>query len=313
MAHRPVILGIVGESAAGKTTLAAGIATILGAEQVATLDLDDYHRYNRAQRRALGLTALHPDCNNIDLMEQHLHSLADGESIHKPVYDHSSGDFAAPVQVTPRQFLIVEGMLGFATPRLRECFAIKVFLDPPEELRRQWKISRDCAWRGYTVEQVNRKFERRASDSAEFIRPQRSWADMVVRFHAPQTPADQEQLNVQLTLRPTLPHPDLSDLLAQHDSDDGSPVLRQRVGRDEGRLTEFLEIDGRITSQQAAAIAALIWSRLPGLTPLPPDQIGTFLEGRTLRHSYSLALTQLLIAYHLVSAQMENAPARGAT
>ncbi len=61
---RPIILGIVGDSAAGKTTLSRGIAQILGNAEVSVLCTDDYHRYNRQQRRALGITPLNPFSNH---------------------------------------------------------------------------------------------------------------------------------------------------------------------------------------------------------------------------------------------------------
>ncbi len=51
MTARPIILGIVGDSAAGKTTLSQGIVQILGADRVSVLCTDDYHRYNRLQRK----------------------------------------------------------------------------------------------------------------------------------------------------------------------------------------------------------------------------------------------------------------------
>jgi phosphoribulokinase len=63
MNHRPIVLGIVGDSGAGKTTLTRGIAQILGQENITVIGTDDYHRYDRAQRAELGITALHPDCN----------------------------------------------------------------------------------------------------------------------------------------------------------------------------------------------------------------------------------------------------------
>jgi phosphoribulokinase len=140
---------------------------------------------------------------------------------------------------------------------------------------------------------------KRERDSAEFIRPQRKWADMVVQFYAPETSSDSEHLNVQLTLRSTLPHPDLNDVIAGA-GNSGEPAMRLRVGRDEGRLTEFLDIDGRLTTSQAIAIEDAIWSHLPDLQHLRPDQIGTFVEGQDHRQSHPLGLTQLLIAYHLL-------------
>lgn len=70
MSHRPIILGIVGDGAAGKTTLTRGIAQILGEENVTVIGTDDYHRYDRHQRAELGITALHPDRNYLDIMQQ---------------------------------------------------------------------------------------------------------------------------------------------------------------------------------------------------------------------------------------------------
>ena len=63
---RPVILGVVGDSAAGKTTISRGLVRVLGEENVAHICTDDYHRYDRAQRAELGITPLHPDCNHVD-------------------------------------------------------------------------------------------------------------------------------------------------------------------------------------------------------------------------------------------------------
>ena len=58
----PIVLGIVGDSASGKTTLSAGVAQILGAEHCTVICTDDYHRYSRAERAAAGLDGLdqHP-------------------------------------------------------------------------------------------------------------------------------------------------------------------------------------------------------------------------------------------------------------
>ena len=90
-ARRPVMLAIAGDSAAGKTTLTRGIAETLGADRATALCVDDYHRYDRAERKDVPFTVLHPDCNYIDVMEQHLQLLALGRPILKPVYDHSTG------------------------------------------------------------------------------------------------------------------------------------------------------------------------------------------------------------------------------
>ena len=179
---RPVILGVVGDSGAGKTTITRGLVNILGENQVTAIATDDYHRYDRKQRADMGVTPLHPDCNYLDILSQHLALVRDGEPILKPVYQHKDGSFGPPVYVSPKPFTIVEGLLGYHDDNMRDCYDVRVYLAPPEELRRKWKVQRDCSKRGYTTDQVLAELDRREQDSAQFIRPQERHADMVVSF-----------------------------------------------------------------------------------------------------------------------------------
>src|ERR1700758_831744 len=96
---RPVMLGIVGDSGSGKTTITRGLVRVLGEDQVTHFCTDDYHRYDRVQRAERGITPLHPDCNYLDILAQHLQLLRRGEPILKPVYVHRDGTFGPPVYV----------------------------------------------------------------------------------------------------------------------------------------------------------------------------------------------------------------------
>jgi phosphoribulokinase len=217
MNDRPIILGIVGDSAAGKTTLTKGIAQILGEENVTTICTDDYHRYDRTQRKEMGISALHPDCNYLDIIEQHLGLLKEGQSILKPIYNHSTGAFDPPEYIKPSKYVIVEGLLGYSTRKMLSSYDVKVYLAPPESLRANWKIKRDTRKRGYTEEQVSEQLRQREPDSEAFIRPQRKWADVIVTFYPPDRESHENDLllNVNLILRPTIPHPDLSRILSE--------------------------------------------------------------------------------------------------
>jgi phosphoribulokinase len=306
-AHAPVLLGVVGDSAAGKTTITTGIARILGADSVTVICSDDYHRYNRRQRAALDLTALHPDCNYVDILEQHLRCIAAGEPILKPVYNHATGDFEPPEYVTPKRFVIVEGLLGFHTAALRDAFQVKVFLDPTERLRREWKLGRDCARRGYAPDAVLAELERREPDSANFIRPQKRWADLVVRFHPPARPHAVEQLDAEITLRSTLRHPNMAAIAARvgERAGEGDHSLRVTDVREGARTAQVVHVDGRLTADRAALVEGALWTEHPDLQQLLPEQIGQFVDGDEQRRSHPLALVQMLIAYHLLLGRIE--------
>jgi phosphoribulokinase len=300
-ARRPIIIGIVGDSAAGKTTISRGLEQILGEDRVTHVCTDDYHMYDRRERSKLGITALHPDCNYLDILELHLERLHYGQPILKPVYDHATGTLVRPEYVLAKEFVIVEGLLGFLTEPMRAFYDVKVYLDPPEDLRKVWKIKRDTSKRGYSAEDVLREWEKRRDDSSAFIRPQRAHADMAVSFYPPEGAKLEEagpNLNVRLVLRPTIPHPDLTYLL-ENDGED-SPGVKLVLGRDAGRPVDFLEIEGTVSEEHAHKLEDAIWAHLPDLRPVGHDVVGSYQDRMEVRHSHPLALTQLLLIYHLL-------------
>ena len=106
---RPIILGVVGDSAAGKTTLTRGLVRVLGEENVTHVCTDDYHCYDRKERAERNITPLHPECNYMDIMCQHLGHLQAGDRFLKPVYQHTDGTFGPLTLVEPSRFAVVEG------------------------------------------------------------------------------------------------------------------------------------------------------------------------------------------------------------
>ena len=296
-AGRPIMLAIAGDSAAGKTTLARGLIGALGRERSTSICVDDYHRFDRQERKGQPVSVLHPDSNYVEIMEQHLQLLAVGEPILKPVYDHSTGLLARPVLVQPREFVIVEGLLPLHTKLSRACFDVTVYLNPPEEIRRDWKIGRDTSERGYTADQVLAELDRREPDSAAFIRPQRPHADIVVRFSPiperddpPGTP-----FSAELLLRPTIGHPDLTGVLSEGDQH----AIHLKLARDEtGRPVDALHVHGHASAEDSIVVEKAIWAEL-GIRDAPPDSLG-LLPGS--QRSEPLAITQLLLLYHLLEA-----------
>ncbi|SPT49658.1 phosphoribulokinase [Actinomadura madurae] len=307
--RRPVMLAIAGDSAAGKTTLTRGLVRCLGADRMTAVCVDDYHRYDRAERAGKPFTALHPDCNHIDVMEQHLQLLSMGEPILKPVYDHATGKLVRPELVEPRDFVIVEGLLPLHTRLARACFDITVYLDPPEPLRHSWKVRRDCEKRGYSPEQVMAELARREPESAAYIRPQRRHADIVVRFapvagrlDPPGTP-----LSAELLLRPTIDHPELADVLDGGAGDTGT-AMHLRLHRDtDGRPVDALHVHGYVSPEESQVVKKAIWERLgprAGAGLPDPGALGRLGDSGT---SDPLAITQLLLLYHLLDADHRQA------
>ncbi len=301
--ERPIILGIVGDSAAGKTTLADGVAEILGKDRVVTICTDDYHKYSRAQRAENGTSALDPECNYLDIVEKDLNSLRNGKSIIKPIYSHNDGSFQPAKYIEPKPYVVVEGLLGYSTRAMRDNYDVKIYLDPEEELRVSWKVIRDTTKRGYTEEQVLASLEKRKGDSPAFIQPQRTFADMVIQFYRPEGKEDEvgPGLNVRHTLRPTLPHPDLTSLL-----DVGASTgISLDLARDkDGKPVDILDIRGSIETHRASSLEELLWGLIPEAQHLRENKRSIDELERINIISHPLILTQLLVAYHMVKASL---------
>jgi phosphoribulokinase len=299
-AGRPIMLCLVGDSGAGKSTLSNGCVELLGPERVTDICLDDYHKYDRVGRAEHKITALHPDCNHLELMAQHTKLLRSGETIFKPVYDHSDGTFGRPEFVVPKPIVLIHGLHALYTPELRRLWDVSVFLDPDPELRIAWKIKRDMSKRGYTRDAVLKQLEERRHDSEAYVMPQRERADMVISFFPPEdyaTKQDNTRLNVRITLRHPIPVPDLEEAFTAPEGRNGRSYLTLERGA-EG--TDVLVINGCISDAASRAIEDRMWDHMAAARHLRSDRVGVFQDGEVTRRSNPLAVTQLVLTYYLV-------------
>ncbi len=300
---RPVLLGLAGDSASGKSTLSRGIEYVLGVERVGRICTDDYHRYDRAARAELGVTPLAPDANRMDLMAEHLRSLAVGTAVTKPTYDHHLGSFGADEVVEPGEIVIVEGLLPLADRGTRDAIDVGVFIEPEEELRHRWKLERDVFERGYSPKEVVEELKRREADAAKYIRPQRGYADVILRFYRRDASTEpDERLSARVIVRPTLPYPALREVLGRFRARGVEPV-RWSTRTDRRGPMSVLDIDGDCPPDLGAELEDALWSSMRPDDRLQRDKIGVVrTPGRPPVRSEALALAQLLIVAHLVGA-----------
>jgi len=308
----PLIVAVCGDSGSGKTTLTDGMVRVFGQERITHICLDDYHSLDRAARMRMSITALHPAANNFALMTEHIRCLARGEAVIKPVYNHKTGTFAGPEEVHPADIIIVHGLHPLFTEELRSLAHVRIYLDPEPALLHQWKIMRDSTSRGYTVKQVREQITARQRDSFLYIQPQKQFADIIVRFSRGNLyyrTGDPAHLDVRLIEAKHAPKIDLTEVLEV--SQKGmKPALRFAEEDYEGIKCDVLEIDGDISHRKACELEDCIWAHMQDASHLRPgrlDLLGRFFIGTELRQSDPLALTQLIILYHVVSKSREMA------
>jgi uridine kinase len=180
----PFIVGIAGGSGSGKSTVARHVAQALRAESVAFIDMDAYYvnfaHLSLDERRRVNWD--HPDAFDWPLLIAHLERLAAGESIEKPVYDfvtHSRTD--STVHIPAARVIVVDGILLFNDPRIRDLCDVKIFVDADADLRLIRRIRRDTTKRGRPLDEIIEQYLTTVHPMhLEFVEPTKRYADVIV-------------------------------------------------------------------------------------------------------------------------------------
>lgn len=180
LSRRPFVVGIGGDSGAGKDTLANAVRDLFGAHSTTLLSGDDYHLWDRQKPMWQVMTHLNPAANDLVAFARDLIALADGNSILNRHYDHSTGRRQRPARIPSNDFVVASGLHAFYLPICRDCYDLTVYLDMSESLRRFYKVRRDTTVRGYSAETVIANIEKRDADATRFIRSQAVHADLVI-------------------------------------------------------------------------------------------------------------------------------------
>jgi uridine kinase len=182
--HEPLVIGIAGGSGSGKTTVAQTILQRVGPDRISFLQHDAYYKdlsgLPPTQRAEVNFD--HPNSLETELLARHIRQLRDGQPVEVPIYDfstHSRTNRTYTVQ--PRGVVLVEGILIFAEPILREMFDVKIFVDTDSDLRLIRRLQRDISERGRTTESVIKQYLSTVRPMhMEFVETSKRYADVII-------------------------------------------------------------------------------------------------------------------------------------
>ena len=179
-----MFIGICGGTGSGKTTIARRILEAVGAENVILVEQDSYYRnlsdMPLDERHHANFD--HPDAIDSEMLMNHLKSLKRGQSIEMPVYDfktHTRSNQTAHIE--PKPVVIIEGILIFSEPRVRDLLDVRVFVDTPDDIRFIRRLRRDIAVRGRTIESVIAQYFATVRPMHfEFVEQSKRHADIII-------------------------------------------------------------------------------------------------------------------------------------
>lgn len=184
MNRKPLIIGVAGGTASGKTTIANAIMERINHPQMVMIQHDAYYKdasdLPLAERAKINFD--HPDSLETDLMVRHLKELISGHSIEMPVYDFSTHSrLKKGIVKKPAKVIIVEGILIFCEQALRDLMDVKIFVDTDSDLRFIRRLKRDIQERQRSMESVIEQYLGTVRPMhVSFVEPSRKYADLII-------------------------------------------------------------------------------------------------------------------------------------
>lgn len=181
---RPIVFGVAGGTASGKTTVARAVLDAVGASQVAYLPHDAYYRDRSDlpfEERAR-LNYDHPDSLETKLLVRHIKDLLVGAPVAVPVYDfttHRRTDDT--ILVEPAPIILVDGILILSKRKLRDLMDIKVYVDTDADVRFIRRLQRDMHERGRSLDSVVHQYlDTVRPMHLKFVEPSKRYADVII-------------------------------------------------------------------------------------------------------------------------------------
>lgn len=183
MGGKSFVIGIAGDSGAGKSRLLDKIEHLFGTEKdILFIEGDGDHRWARGDENWEQYTALDPQANYLYRQAENIKKLKRGNHVHRSEYSHETGEFTEEKRVVAKKYIVLCGLHSLYLPMLRDELDLKIYMDTDTELRNYWKIQRDTAVRGYSKEAIVAQIEKRISDAEKYIYPQKQFADLVITY-----------------------------------------------------------------------------------------------------------------------------------
>jgi len=188
------IIGIVGASGSGKTTVAQELAELAG--NASLMSQDNYYIGLPDDVDSKDWNFDDPAVIDLEHLARDLAALKRGEIVEGPRYIFSTHK-RAPDTVTlkPAPLIIVEGLFLFLPEILRNVFDLKIFIDVPLEVCLERRVARDVVERGRTAGIIRQRWVEQVEPMyRKYVEPTRAFADLLLIPAGRGTPERRQQI-----------------------------------------------------------------------------------------------------------------------
>ncbi|NLP22677.1 MAG: uridine kinase [Erysipelotrichaceae bacterium] len=182
---KPIIIGIAGGSASGKSSIALKLyKQFEERKSVIIIRQDDYYKdqSHLSMEERVKTNYDHPFAFDTELLVKHLNSLSQGITIIKPIYDFTQHTRSKDTEIIePSDVIILEGLLVLEDELIRNKLDIKIFVDTDADVRFIRRLQRDVLERGRTMDSVIKQYLTTVKPMHEgFVEPSKKYADVII-------------------------------------------------------------------------------------------------------------------------------------
>ncbi|KAF3337198.1 Uridine kinase-like protein 3 [Carex littledalei] len=182
--REPFVIGVGGGASSGKTTVCNMIIEQLRDQRVVLVNQESFY-YGLSDEELTRVNEYnfdHPGAFDTEYLLTCMENLKHGKSVDMPNYDFKTyKNVLPPRKVNPSDVIILEGILVFHDPRVRDLMSMKIFVDTDADVRLARRIKRDTAEKDRDIKTVLDQYSKFVKPAFEdFILPTKKYADIII-------------------------------------------------------------------------------------------------------------------------------------
>jgi uridine kinase len=182
---KPIIIGVAGASASGKTSICKHISKNIGitvGQNIPIVSQDWFYKELPEGANGNNHNWDDPQSFDIDEIISVLEQLQQGKDVYAPDHDYAKYKRIPNVHyISASNCIIIEGIFVLYEPRIRQLCDIHIYVDCEETTALGRRITRDITERHYEVNEIMKRYQEFVKPAyKKYIKPSKLFADTIL-------------------------------------------------------------------------------------------------------------------------------------